>query len=148
MKVILLKDVAKMGRKNSVVDVPDGYALNQLIPKKLAEAATPVNLKKLANIQVTSKVTTSNQQKRFEESVALLLASPLVITTAQVNDQGHLFMAIHVNDVIAAAAQRGAILEPKEVVIEQTIKSLGVHSVTLKQGGTTTVCAVEIIKKA
>ena len=40
MKVILLRDVAKLGRRFAVVEVPDGFALNQLIPKGMAEAAS------------------------------------------------------------------------------------------------------------
>ena len=47
MKVILLRDVAKIGRRFEIVEVPDGYALNKLIPKKDAEAATPANVKRI-----------------------------------------------------------------------------------------------------
>ena len=46
MKVILLRDVARLGRKGTVADVPTGYAMNQLIPSKSAAPATPENLKK------------------------------------------------------------------------------------------------------
>ena len=47
MKVILLR-WAKIGRRYTVVEVPDGYALNKLIPKKkMAEQASPANLKKI-----------------------------------------------------------------------------------------------------
>ena len=49
MKVILLKDVAKIGRRHEVAEVPDGYALNMLIPKGLAKAGTPENIKKLTS---------------------------------------------------------------------------------------------------
>ena len=47
MKVILLQDVAKIGKRFETVDVPDGYALNMLIPKRMAEPATPENLKRV-----------------------------------------------------------------------------------------------------
>ena len=51
MKVILLRDVAKIGKRYEIVEVPDGFALNKLIPKKDAEAATPVNVKRVLNMR-------------------------------------------------------------------------------------------------
>src|SRR5207244_6744894 len=51
MKVILLDDVAKVGRRGEVRDVSDGYARNFLIPKKLALTATPGTLKNLEHIK-------------------------------------------------------------------------------------------------
>ena len=51
MKVILLDDVAKLGRRGEVRDVADGYARNFLIPKKLALSATAGNLKNLGHIK-------------------------------------------------------------------------------------------------
>ncbi len=51
MKVILLDDVQKLGRRGEVRDVSDGYARNFLIPKKLALSATAGNLKNLDHIK-------------------------------------------------------------------------------------------------
>ena len=51
MKVILLDDVAKVGRRGDVRDVSDGFARNFLIPKKLALSATAGNLKNLDHIK-------------------------------------------------------------------------------------------------
>src|SRR5438445_12570557 len=51
MKVILLDDVTKVGRRGGVRDVSDRYARNFLIPKKLALSATAGNLKNLEHIQ-------------------------------------------------------------------------------------------------
>ncbi len=47
MQVILLQDVAKIGRRFDVVNVADGYGLNKLIPQGMAKPATPENIKKI-----------------------------------------------------------------------------------------------------
>ena len=57
MKVILLKDVAKIGRRFEIKEVPDGYALNKLIPKNMAQFATPENIKR---IETTDYITPSS----------------------------------------------------------------------------------------
>ena len=51
MQVILLKDVPKIGRKNDVKNVSDGYAFNFLFSNKLAEQATPQKIKELEKMR-------------------------------------------------------------------------------------------------
>ena len=146
MKVILLRDVAKIGRRHSVVEVPDGFALNQLIPKKWAEAANPVNLKKIAHSKVINEVNSQNNQSRFEEAIASLTAAPLQVVAGQVNEQGHLFKAVHEQDIVDAAKQAAITIERSEITIEQPIKSLGQHTITLKHGSKKVPVIIEIIK--
>jgi large subunit ribosomal protein L9 len=146
MKVILLRDVAKIGRKNSIVDIPDGYALNQLIPKKWAEAATPANIKKITQNKAAAETTYQNEASRFDGVVKSLQETVLQVPAGQVNEQGHLFKAIHEEDIVLAAKSKGLTLVRSEIKIEQPIKSLGAHTITLKQGSKQVVCSIEIIK--
>ena len=148
MKVILLRDIAKIGRRNSVIEVPDGHALNQLIPKKWAEAATPVNLKKLAKHKSDVEIHDQNDQVRFEAVAATLSVTPLQVEVLQVNDQGHLFKAVKEEDIVAAARVLNIVVERSDVVIESPIKSVGSHAIVLKRGTKKISCTVEVIKKA
>lgn len=146
MKVILLRDVAKIGRRHEVVEVPDGYALNQLIPKKWAEAATPANLKKVTAQKAVTNLHHKLEDDQFASAVSILSASPLKVVAGQVNEQGHLFKAIHETDIVAAAKSHGAVLMPQQVQIASPLKSLGEHSITLKHKGVSKVVTVEISK--
>lgn len=146
MKVILLRDVAKIGRKGQVVQVPDGYALNQLIPKKMAEAATEVNLKKIASLNASTSLHDQQLSDQFAAAVAAFAKGPLMITAGQVNDQGHLFKAIHEADIVAAAKQVGVTVLPAQILIMSPIKSLGTHEILLKKGSAEHRCVVEIVK--
>jgi peptidylprolyl isomerase len=69
MKVILLQDVAKIGKRFEVANVPDGYALNQLIPKRMAEPATPANMKKIERRQAERTASAEASTARFAYDV-------------------------------------------------------------------------------
>lgn len=147
MKVILLRDVAKIGRRNQVIEVPDGYAQNQLIPKKWAQPATPLNLKKIMAANSVVSANNESDQTRFDAVVAQLQTDPLMVG-AQPNEQGHLFKAVHEEDIIEAAKVRGVSIEKSWVLIDKPIKSLGAHDIILKRGAKKQVCTIEIIKKS
>jgi len=142
MKIILLQDVAKIGRRNSIVEVPDGYAQNQLIPKKMALPATPENLKRINKLHADVAAGAAKALDQFSATVAALRQTPLEIS-AEANEQAHLFKAISDKDVVLAASKRGIVIEVKQVVFSEPIKSLGTHEITLKQG--THEARVEIV---
>jgi large subunit ribosomal protein L9 len=146
MKVILLRDVAKIGRRFEVVEVPDGYAQNQLIPKKLAETATPANLKKVTALKETASLHHKLEDDQFAAAVKAIEERPLALEAGQVNAQGHLFKAIHEADIVAAAKARGVVLLGGQIQIKSPIKSLGRHEIVLKHGSVSKVCFVDINK--
>ena len=143
MKVILLQDVAKIGKRTEVVEVPNGYALNQLIPKGMAEPATKQNQKRLAQLQAKVKKAADADAERFTETVAALQSTPLEIT-AEANEQGHLYQGIGAKEVVAAAAARDLVLRPEQVVVSTPIKTVGTHEITLTEGTTTAPVSITI----
>jgi len=147
MKVILLRDVAKIGKKGQVVEVQAGYAQNQLIPKKWAQPASAVNLKKVANLDATAKAQGDALQAQFDGAVAALQSSPLQVAGGEANAQGHLFKAVHEEDVVVAATKAGIRLEKRFVMIETSIKALGQHTIVLKLGTQKVPCVIEVISK-
>lgn len=131
MKVILLRDVAKIGRRFEIVEVPDGFALNKLIPKKDAEAATPTNLKR---IQQQKARTSANKAESSAEIIAIvekLNQNKLNIIT-KTNDLGHLFKAVHAKDIVKSANDLGLGLSEEVVIINEPIKSVGEHQIYIK----------------
>ena len=67
MKVILLDDVQKLGRRGEVRDVSDGYARNFLIPKKLAVKATAGELKKAEGLRATAAARKAELEDRLND---------------------------------------------------------------------------------
>ncbi|USN87883.1 MAG: 50S ribosomal protein L9 [Candidatus Nomurabacteria bacterium] len=131
MKVILLRDVAKIGRRFEVVNVPDGFALNRLIPQKDAEPATPVNIKRLEQRRNRLQTTQESQTSELKTIAETIAQEPLVIT-AEANEHGHLFQAIHASDVINSAKARNIDIPLAAIEIKETIKDLGEYKITLK----------------
>ena len=133
MKIILLQDVAKIGRRYEVVNVPDGYAMNQLIPKKMAEPATPANLKRIEKMNKDKSDSAEANAESFKAAVETIKATPITITQ-EANEQGHLFKAVAAKDVVVAAQAVGAVVTEDMVEFASPIKEVGEHEISLKQG--------------
>jgi large subunit ribosomal protein L9 len=146
MKVILVRDVAKIGRRNQIVEVPDGYAQNQLIPKKWALPATPQNLKRIEALHAGVAASKDAKEEVFLAAVEKLKNAGIKIV-AEANDQGHLFKAIHEKDVAQAATVAGVPLDASAVKISSVIKSIGDHEITLIHGTHAIPYTITIDKK-
>ena len=130
MKVILLRDVARIGKRFEIKEVPDGFALNKLIPACDAEPATPANVKRVMEKHkndVRSRDLEVSSGKAIAEACAAL---PLSIAM-EANDQGHLFQAVHASDIVKAAALRSLVIPEASLKLTTPIKSIGAHTVTL-----------------
>lgn len=146
MKIILLKDVAKLGNRYEVKDVSNGHALNMLIPQGLAVAATPSALKKLE----TEKKQTEGERKVRE---ALLLKNlkdlegKTLTITGKANEKGHLFAGLH-REAIAAELLRQTELQidPVSIQMAHPLKELGEHKVEAKAEGKSATFKVVIVK--
>ena len=146
MKVILLRDVAKLGRRFSVIEVPDGYASNKLIPSGMALAATPENLKKVnarTTQQTASKIT---EVADFKTAIAALKEVPIVVT-APANAQDHLFKSVKAVDIAQAMAALGHALPVESIKLAEPIKALGDYEIQVELGSARDVVIVSIKNK-
>jgi large subunit ribosomal protein L9 len=146
MKVILLRDVAKMGKRFSVVEVPDGYALNKLIPQAIAQAATPENLKKIQARTEMTVATQTNTANEFKSAVAVSKQNPVTIV-AEANSQNHLFKAVKVADIAQALASAGAAMPTESIKLAEPIKALGEYHIPVSLGGINDVITISVVAK-
>ena len=132
MKVILLQEVKKLGKKGEIMEVAEGYARNILLPKKLAAPATADTLNQL---QQQKSAAADRQKRQLEE--AKLLAAQLgqieVKVKAKAGEGGKLFGAVTTKDIAdAAKIQHGVELDRRKMEITDPIKNLGQTSVVMK----------------
>ena len=147
MKVILLQDVARVGRKHEVKSVQDGHAHNYLIPQKLALPATPQNIARQNERAAQAEAQTARDAESFEEFLAQAGSAPSVIPAAA-NERGVLFQGLHAADIARAlSTSAGVTLGADTIVLEQPLKTIGEHRITLRKGDRSGQVSVLIIAK-
>ena len=135
MKVILLRDTAKLGKRGEVKEVADGYAINVLIKKGDALQATPGELAKWKAKEDSKKHKKELETNVFTQLIDKLHQNQVIISGKKADTKGQLFAAVHENDIADAIFKVTQFsLDPKQISIPVVIKSLGVHSVEIKQG--------------
>ncbi|MFI5260341.1 MAG: 50S ribosomal protein L9 [Candidatus Paceibacteria bacterium] len=136
MKVILIKDVKGMGRAHEEVMTSDGYALNYLIPKKFAIAATPI-ARKEAETRIKQVVDRSALDAALlTQNIASLVEARIVIKT-KANEKGHLYDAIAAPEIVAAAKEQAHIDLSEEVIkLEKPIKEIGTFDIPVSSADT------------
>ena len=144
MKVIILKDTKKVGRKYEIKDVADGYALNSLIPGKIAILATPGNLKMIESKKSTDLAITNNLLGAVSKAIEKLLGGKIVLE-GKVNDKGHLFAGIHAENIVQEFKKiTGVELPSDSLEIEKPIKEIGEHNIKILIGDKTLKLTIEV----
>ncbi len=145
MKVILLRDVPGVGQKGSVKDVADGYALNMLFPKKLAEAATVEKLAAHTKAQADAKAAHAAEDAEGR-SLAKRVEGMTINLNAPGNEQGHLYQKVSVEEIAAMLAlQAGIRVEAKNLHPKMPIKQSGEWPVELSVGGHRATFVVAVV---
>jgi large subunit ribosomal protein L9 len=130
MKVILQREVDKLGAPGDVVEVKDGYARNFLIPRGLAAPATKGGMRHADRLRSAHQ---TRVQKAVTEARAVadrIGATPLRIP-ARAGEDGRLFGSVTAADVADALVAAGAAVDRKHVRLEEPIRSVGTHDVTI-----------------
>lgn len=132
MKVILKQDVKGLGKKESMVDVSDGYARNFLFPKGLAVEANASNI----NVMNTKKEAEKNKKDR-ELAQARELAEKIkaitIVFKTKTGENGKLFGSITTKDISDKLKNEFALdIDKKKINLEDAIKTLGTVEVEIK----------------
>jgi large subunit ribosomal protein L9 len=130
MRVILQREVDKLGAPGDVVEVKDGYARNFLIPRGLAAPATKGGMRHADRLRSAHQ---TRVQKAVTEARAVadrVGAAPLRIP-ARAGEDGRLFGSVTAADVADALSAAGASVDRRHVHLEEPIRSVGTHDVAV-----------------
>jgi large subunit ribosomal protein L9 len=131
-QAILLQDVDTLGERGAVVDVAPGYLRNYLVPRKLAQPATPASIAEAQRRMEAAERAEEEAAERAEETAALLRKTVLTISH-QAGDDGRLFGSVTANEIADAVKQaRGLKLDRRKVRLDEPLKTTGTHMVTVE----------------
>ena len=124
MKVILLKNIQSVGKKNEIKEVSAGYAKNFLIPKKLA---IPADEEKVAQLENQLKIEEKKAEENLKEIEAIVakLDGREVTVMVKVGKQGQVYESVSKQKIAEQLKEQGFEINKNQVVIESPIKELG-----------------------
>ena len=134
MKLILNSDVKSLGRKGDVVDVAKGYARNYLLPKKLAVVANSSNLKFAEALREKREIQ-AVADNELAESIKTALADAKIVISQNTTDEGTLYAAVSNEQIVDAIETfSGFRLEAEQIDVENQVKEIGLHSISIVLG--------------
>lgn len=132
MKVILLENVKSLGKKGEIVNVNDGYARNFILPKKLGVEATGKNLNDL-KLQKNNEKKVAQENLDAAKELAAELSAGKVELAIKVGEGGRTFGSVSSKEIaVAVKDQMQLDIDKKKIQLKESIKSLGMHIVTVK----------------
>ncbi len=131
MKLLLQRNVDKLGRIGDIVEVANGYGRNYLLPQGLAVELTPDNLNRFETMKrKLIALEQENKEKQIVLARELEKASCTIIANA--SEEGHLYGSVQARDIAQQIAADGFQVEQKAILLEQPIKELGIYMVKVR----------------
>ena len=131
MDVILLERIEKLGQMGDVVSVRPGYARNYLLPQNKAMRATKENRERFESQR--AQLEAENLERRGEaEAVAGRIEGLRITLIRQAGETGQLYGSVSARDLADSVTESGFTIDRGQVLLERTIKHLGLHTVRIR----------------
>jgi large subunit ribosomal protein L9 len=132
MEVILRESVENLGQPGDLVKVSAGFARNYLLPRGIAYAATPGNLKRIEQEKARLEAA-ENTRRGSAQEIATKLEEVSLTFSARVGEEGKLFGSVTASDITEQLHGQGfTMIEKRQIDLHEPIKALGVYRVPVK----------------
>lgn len=132
MEVILLQDVKKLGQKDDIVNVKDGYGRNFLIPQGYAIAATP-SAKKMHQENLKQRAHKEEKIKLTAQETAHKLEGLNLVVGTKASSKGKIFGSVNTIQIAEALKEKGFEIDRKNIILpDEQIKELGKYKAVIK----------------
>jgi len=132
MKIILLQDEKKLGKKGDIIEASEGYARNYILPKKIGVEATPKNLNDL-KLQKANSDKIAQEQLDAAKALAAELETKQVIVKIKAGEGGRTFGSVSTKEIaVACKEQHNIEIDKKKIQLADSIKSFGNFEVGVK----------------
>lgn len=132
MKIILLQDEKKLGKKGDIIDASEGYARNYILPKKIGVEATPKNMNDL-KLQKANESKIAQEQLDAAKALAVELESKQVVVKIKAGEGGKAFGSVSSKEIASAfKEQHGIDIDKKKIQLPESLKNFGSYEVSIK----------------
>ena len=131
MKLILREDVPNLGKGGELVEVKPGYGRNYLLPRGLAVAANPRNLREIEHQKQVASAKAA-KMRASAEALSRRLAETPVSLKRKVGEQDKLYGSVTAMDIAEALGQRGLSIDRRSIDLAEPIKTVGEFEVPVK----------------
>lgn len=132
MKVILLKDEKKLGKKGEVIEVSEGYARNYILPRKIGVEASSGNMNDL-KLQKANEEKIAKEQLEAAQALAAELESKQVVLKIKAGEGGRTFGSVSTKEIAAAVKEQHNIeIDKKKIQLPEALKNFGSYEVAIK----------------
>lgn len=132
MKIILLQDEKKLGKKGDIIEASEGYARNYILPKKIGVEATPKNMNDL-KLQKANESKIAQEQLDAAKALAAELESKQVVVKIKAGEGGKAFGSVSSKEIAAAfKEQHGIEIDKKKIQLPESLKNFGSYEVSIK----------------
>ena len=132
MKIILLQDEKKLGKKGDIIDASEGYARNYILPKKIGVEATPKNLNDL-KLQKANDEKIAKEQLEAAKALAAELETKQIVVKIKAGEGGKTFGSVSSKEIaVSCKEQHNIEIDKKKIVLNESLKSFGNYEVAVK----------------
>lgn len=131
MKIVLLKDVERLGRAGEVVKVANGFARNFLIPRGEALLATDANIAHFESRRRQHEAA-AEREKKAAEVLAQELEKTSLTIQARVGEEDKLFGSVTAQNVADLLKEQGHEIDRRKIELEEPLRALGVYSIEIR----------------
>lgn len=146
MKVILTENITSLGQIGQIVNVAPGYARNYLLPQGLAQEATGRNVRELEH---QKRMLDQKRERIHQEMLSLAekLNTVRIDLKRKVVEEDKLYGSVTVADIFNALTEQGFDLPRKSIQLDQPLKNLGEHTVSIRIDAQVTANVAVVIEK-
>ena len=132
MKIILLQDEKKLGKKGDIIEASDGYARNYILPQKIGVEATAANINDL-KLKKANDAKVAQELRDEAKALATELDSKSVTVKIKAGTGGRSFGSVTSKEIAAAAKEQlGIEIDKKKIVLADPLKNFGSYDVSIK----------------
>lgn len=146
IQVVLREPLKNLGNSGDLVRVRPGFARNYLVPRQIAVYATEKNISKLEHDKREAIARAAKLRAEADATAAKLSGATVTIRVSAGADN-RLYGSVTAKDIAAALAEIGHTVDRRKIALEQPIRTLGTHELTVKLGPeTSSTFKVEVVK--